>query len=109
MQKSSVCTIRNVANVCCVQFSPKSIHLLAFGAADYKTYCFDLRNASKPWCVLAGHARAVSYVKFLDSETLISASTDSTLKLWDLKKTGTSAVANEGCMSTLRGHTNEKV
>lgn len=107
-EKSSVCTIRNVANVCCVQLSPKSSHLLAFGAADYKTYCFDLRNASKPWCVLAGHARAVSYVKFLDSETLISASTDSTLKLWDLNKTGTSAVANEGCISTLRGHTNEK-
>lgn len=107
-EKSSICTIRNVANVCCVQFSPKSSHLLAFGAADYKTYCYDLRNASKPWCVLAGHARAVSYVKFLDSETLISASTDSTLKLWDLNKTGTSAVANEGCISTLRGHTNEK-
>lgn len=107
-EKSSICTIRNVANVCCVQFSPKSSHLLAFGAADYKTYCYDLRNTSKPWCVLAGHARAVSYVKFLDSETLISASTDSTLKLWDLNKTGTSAVANEGCISTLRGHTNEK-
>ncbi|WOG90404.1 hypothetical protein DCAR_0209648 [Daucus carota subsp. sativus] len=107
-EKSSVCTIRNVANVCCVQFSPKSSHLLAFGAADYKTYCFDLRNTSKPWCVLAGHARAVSYVKFLDSATLISASTDSTLKIWDLNKTGTSAVANEGCISTLRGHTNEK-
>ncbi|KAL8111437.1 protein SPA1-RELATED 2 [Apium graveolens] len=107
-EKSSICTIRNVANVCCVQFSPKSSHLLAFGAADYKTYCYDLRNTSKPWCILSGHARAVSYVKFLDSETLISASTDSTLKLWDLNKTGTSVVANEGCISTLRGHTNEK-
>lgn len=99
-EKNSLSTIRNIANVCCVQFSPYSTHLLSFGSADYKTYCYDLRNISSPLCILSGHNRAVSYVKFLDSETLISASTDNTLKLWDLNKSN--------CSLTFNGHTNEK-
>lgn len=108
-QKNSLCTIRNIANVCCVQFSAKSSHLVAFGSADYKTYCYDLRNVSRPWCVLAGHDKAVSFVKFLDAETLVSASTDNTLKIWDLNKTSTSNLSTSACISTLRGHANEKV
>ena len=109
MQRNSLCTISNIANVCCVQFSPQSAHLLAFGSSDYKTYCYDLRNVSSPWCILAGHDRAVSFVKFLDSETVISASTDNTLKLWDLNKTSSSRLSTTACISTLKGHTNEKV
>lgn len=109
MQKNSLCTIRNIANVCCVQFSTKSSHLIAFGSADYKTYCYDLRNVSTPWCTLAGHDKAVSYVKFLDSETLLSASTDNTLKLWDLSKTNLSGFSTNAGILTLQGHTNEKV
>ncbi|KAJ0609382.1 putative transcription factor WD40-like family [Helianthus annuus] len=101
-EKKSISTIKNIANVCCVQFSPYSAHLLCFGSANYQTYCYDLRNVSSPLCILTGHDRAVSYVKFLDSETLVSASTDNTLKLWDLKKTA------NGCALTFRGHTNEK-
>ncbi|KAL0297547.1 UNVERIFIED_CONTAM: protein SPA1-RELATED 2 [Sesamum radiatum] len=84
-EKNSLCTIRNNANVCCVQFSAYSTHLLSFSSADYKTYCYDLRNVSTPWCTLAGHEKAVSYAKFLDAGTLVSASTDNTLKVWDLK------------------------
>ncbi|KAL0371891.1 UNVERIFIED_CONTAM: protein SPA1-RELATED 2 [Sesamum calycinum] len=79
-EKNSLCTIRNNANVCCVQFSAYSTHLLSFSSADYKTYCYDLRNVSTPWCTLAGHEKAVSYAKFLDAGTLVSASTDNTLK-----------------------------
>lgn len=109
MQKNCLGTIRNIANVCCVQFSAHSTHLLAFGSADYKTYCYDLRYAKTPWCVLAGHDKAVSYVKFLDSETLVSASTDNTLKLWDLNKTTHSGHSTNACSLTLSGHTNEKV
>ncbi|KAI6702036.1 hypothetical protein NL676_011172 [Syzygium grande] len=101
-------TIRSIANVCCVQFSPHSTHLLAFGSADYRTYCYDLRNARTPWCVLAGHEKAVSYVKFLDSETVVTASTDNTLKLWDLNKTSSSGPSNNACSLTFSGHTNEK-
>ncbi|KAL0447814.1 UNVERIFIED_CONTAM: protein SPA1-RELATED 2 [Sesamum latifolium] len=106
-EKNSLCTIRNNANVCCVQFSAHSTHLLSFSSADYKTYCYDLRNVSTPWCILAGHEKAVSYAKFLDAETLVSASTDNTLKVWDLKKTS-SNLSRDACILTLRGHTNEK-
>ncbi|XP_047342033.1 protein SPA1-RELATED 2-like [Impatiens glandulifera] len=107
-ERKSLSTIRNIANVCCVQFSAHSTHLLAFGSSDYKIYCYDLRKISSPWCILAGHDKAVSYVKFLDSETLVSASTDSSLKLWDLSKTSSSGSLNSACISTLKGHTNEK-
>ncbi|EOY24948.1 Ubiquitin ligase protein cop1, putative isoform 8 [Theobroma cacao] len=108
-EKSCLGTIRNIANVCCVQFSAHSTHLLAFGSADYKTYCYDLRNTRAPWCVLGGHDKAVSYVKFLDSETVVTASTDNTLKLWDLNKTSSAGLSLNACSLTFRGHTNEKV
>ncbi|KAG5014546.1 hypothetical protein JHK85_020682 [Glycine max] len=107
-EKNSLATIRNVANVCCVQFSTHSSHLLAFGSADYSAYCYDLRNLRNPWCVLAGHRKAVSYVKFLDSETLVSASTDNMLKIWDLNKTSPVGPSTSACSLTLSGHTNEK-
>lgn len=58
---------------------------------------------------MAGHDKAVSYVKFLDSETLVSASTDNTLKLWDLKKSNSTGLSPNACSLTLTGHTNEKV
>lgn len=108
-QKNSLCTIKNHANVCCVQFSPHSTHMLAFTSADYKTYCYDLRNVSIPWCVLAGHEKAVSYARFLDAGTLVSASTDNTLKVWDLKKTSSNSLSRDACILTHKGHTNEKV
>ncbi|KAA3460106.1 protein SPA1-RELATED 2 isoform X1 [Gossypium australe] len=108
-EKNCLGTIRNIANVCCVQFSAHSPHLLAFGSADYKTYCYDLRNARAPWCVLDGHDKAVSYVKFLDSETVVTASTDNTLKLWDLNKTSSGGLSSNACSLTFCGHTNEKV
>ncbi|KAF2297921.1 hypothetical protein GH714_005443 [Hevea brasiliensis] len=107
-EKNSLGTIRNIANVCCVQFSSHSTHLLAFGSADYRTYCYDLRNLRTPWCVLAGHDKAVSFVKFLDPETLVTASTDNSLKLWDLTKASSSGMSNNACSLTLSGHTNEK-
>ncbi|XP_004511527.1 protein SPA1-RELATED 2 isoform X2 [Cicer arietinum] len=107
-EKNCLGTIRNVANVCCVQFSAHSSHLLAFGSANYSTYCYDLRNLRSPWCVLVGHRKAVSYVKFLDSETLVSASTDNTLKIWDLNKTSPVGASTSARSLTLSGHTNEK-
>ncbi|KAF5204984.1 Spa1-related [Thalictrum thalictroides] len=90
------------------EFSAHSTNLLAFGSADYKTYCYDLRNTRIPWCTLAGHGKAVSFVKFLDSETLVSASTDNTLKLWDLNKTSSTGLSTGACSLTFSGHTNEK-
>ncbi|KAL3645728.1 hypothetical protein CASFOL_010908 [Castilleja foliolosa] len=107
-ERKSLCSIRNNANVCCVQFSAHSSHLLSFTSADYKTYCYDLRNVSIPWCILAGHDKAVSYAKFLDAGTIVSASTDNTLKIWDLKKTSSNSLSRDACILTLKGHTNEK-
>ncbi|KAK8599145.1 hypothetical protein V6N13_077079 [Hibiscus sabdariffa] len=107
-EKNCLGTIKNIANVCCVQFSAHSTHLLAFGSADYKTYCYDLRNARAPWCVLGGHDKAVSFVKFVDSETVVTASTDNTLKLWDLNRTSSGGLSSNACSLTFHGHTNEK-
>lgn len=59
--------------------------------------------------MLVGHDKAVSYVKFLDSGTLVSASTDNTLKIWDLNKTSSVVPSPNACSLTLSGHTNEKV
>lgn len=36
--------------------------------------------------MFTGHKKAVSYVKFLSNDELASASTDSTLRLWDVKE-----------------------
>ncbi|XWS46185.1 hypothetical protein CRYUN_Cryun14cG0043100 [Craigia yunnanensis] len=108
-EKSSLGTIWSPANVCCVQFSTFSPHLLAFGSADYKVYCYDLRHARIPLCTLAAHEKTVSYVKFLDSKTLLSASTDNTLKLWDLNKTSSDALSSNTCGLTFSGHKNEKL
>ncbi|XWS52070.1 hypothetical protein CRYUN_Cryun11dG0035600 [Craigia yunnanensis] len=83
-QGVSICTIKTKANVCCVQFPLDSSRSLAFGSADHKIYYYDLRNTRIPLCTLVGHNKTVSYIKFVDTSTLVSASTDNTLKLWDL-------------------------
>lgn len=107
-QEGSIATIKTKANVCCVQFRLDSAHLIAFGSADYKVYCYDLRNTRFPWCTLVNHSKAVSYVKFLDASTLVSASTDNTLKLWDLSQTSSAGEVCRSCTLTYTGHTNEK-
>ncbi|KAK6230568.1 hypothetical protein QUC31_002086 [Theobroma cacao] len=102
----SICTIKTKANVCCVQFPLHSGRSLAFGSADHKIYYYDLRNSRIPLCTLVGHDKTVSYVKFVDSSTLVSASTDNTLKLWDLSMC-TSRVIDTPLQS-FTGHMNVK-
>ncbi|CAA3024176.1 SPA1-RELATED 4-like isoform X1 [Olea europaea subsp. europaea] len=105
-QGVSVGTIKTKANVCCVQFPLDSGRFLAFGSADHRIYYYDLRNSKMPLYTLGGHNKTVSYVKFIDSTTLVSASTDNTLKLWDLSMC-TSRVLN--CpLQTFTGHLNVK-
>jgi E3 ubiquitin-protein ligase RFWD2 len=99
-QDHSVATIDSKANVCCVKFNPDNADLIAFGSADHHIHYYDLRNLRSELFVFRGHAKAVSYVRFLNNSELISASTDSTLKLW-------STISNE-CKRTFTGHTNEK-
>ncbi|KAH0467011.1 hypothetical protein IEQ34_004249 [Dendrobium chrysotoxum] len=100
-------TIRTKANVCSVEFPPDSSGALAIGSADHNVYYYDLRNISLPLRTFVGHAKTVSYVKFVDSSTLVSSSTDNSLKLWDLSVSTSRVVDNP--IQTFTGHTNVKV
>ncbi|KAJ2458974.1 hypothetical protein GGF42_001744 [Coemansia sp. RSA 2424] len=99
-RRSSVMTIEGKANVCCVRFNPLHGNILVFGSADHNVHCFDLRSPKQPLCVLRGHRKAVSYTRFLSPDEIISASTDSSLKLWNMR--------TQECVRTFSGHTNEK-
>lgn len=100
-EEHSIATLEAKANVCCVKFNPKSSCHLAFGSADHDVHYYDLRNMNKALCVFKGHRKAVSYVKFLNTEEIISASTDSQLKLWNVNKPPYS-------LRSFVGHVNEK-
>eukprot|EP00775_Hariotina_reticulata_P006474 gene6474-6702_t len=82
-QDTSVATLQLHANVCSVQFSPDNSHLLAAGCANYRLYMYDLRKTGQPLSCVPAHRKAVSYVRWLTGDQLVSASTDSTVKLWN--------------------------
>ncbi|XP_044495421.1 protein SPA1-RELATED 3-like isoform X2 [Mangifera indica] len=105
-QGVSIGTIKTKANVCCVQFPFDSGRSLAFGSADHRIYYYDLRNPRIPLCTLVGHNKTVSYVKFVDTTTLVSASTDNTIKLWDLSVCTSQAI--DSPLQSFTGHTNVK-
>ncbi|CAF4520947.1 unnamed protein product, partial [Rotaria sp. Silwood2] len=96
----SVTTIDAKSNVCCVKFKPDSQYNIVFGTADHNLYYFDLRNTREPCNLLKGHKKAVSYARFLSNNEIVSASTDSQLRLW--------RVTEGQCLRTYRGHVNEK-
>lgn len=100
-EEHSIATLEAKANVCCVKFNPKSSVHLAFGSADHDVHYYDLRNMNKPLCIFKGHKKAVSYVKFLNNNEIISASTDSQLKLWNVNQP-------PYCLRSFVGHVNEK-
>ncbi|KAK9078163.1 hypothetical protein SSX86_002220 [Deinandra increscens subsp. villosa] len=99
-QESSAINIDMKANICCVKYNPGSSTHIAVGSVDHHIHYYDLRNTSNPLHVFSGHQKTVSYVKFLSNDELASASTDSTLRLWDVKQYLP--------VRTFRGHTNEK-
>ncbi|PPD77958.1 hypothetical protein GOBAR_DD25130 [Gossypium barbadense] len=99
-QEASVLNIDMKANICSVKYNPGSSVHVAVGSADHRVHYYDLRNISKPLYVFGGHKKAVSYVKFLSNHELASASTDSTLRLWDVKENLP--------LRTFKGHKNEK-
>ncbi|KAI1724056.1 zinc finger, c3HC4 type (RING finger) domain-containing protein [Ditylenchus destructor] len=96
----STCTIDAKVNVCCVYFSPKNRNNLVFGSADHCVHSYDIRYPSKPLKVLHGHRKAVSYVKYCNETEVVSASTDSNLRIWD--------VTTGKCLQIMSGHQNEK-
>ncbi|KAG9292436.1 hypothetical protein G9A89_015306 [Geosiphon pyriformis] len=99
-QRHSIFTIESKANICCVKFKPDISHYIAFGSADHHIHYYDLRQTREPVFVYKGHRKAVSYVKFIGPNEFVSASTDSTLKLWDTN--------TQSCVRTYTGHINEK-
>ncbi|KAI5672966.1 hypothetical protein M9H77_13330 [Catharanthus roseus] len=99
-QEASVLNIDMKANICSVKYNPGSSVNIAVGSADHHIHYYDLRNTSQPLHVFSGHRKTVSYVKFLSNNELASASTDSTLRLWDVK--------DSILVRTFRGHTNVK-
>ena len=48
-EEAPVAAIDAKANVCSVQLSPLSAHLLAFGSANYRVYLYDLRHMKVGW------------------------------------------------------------
>ncbi|KAF6261294.1 WD40-repeat-containing domain protein [Scenedesmus sp. NREL 46B-D3] len=119
--EGSLATLQLHANVCSVQFSPESPHLLACGCANYRTYLFDMRKTAQPLASVQGHRRAVSYVRWLGGEQLVTASTDNSLKLWSvpaLAAAGAAPGAGGGetpasaaaaaCITTYSGHLNQR-
>nr|XP_046489304.1 E3 ubiquitin-protein ligase COP1-like isoform X1 [Neodiprion pinetum]XP_046489305.1 E3 ubiquitin-protein ligase COP1-like isoform X1 [Neodiprion pinetum] len=96
----SVASLEAKANICSVKFNPESSCHLAFGSADHCVHYYDLRNLKEAICVFKGHRKAVSYVKFINKEEIVSASTDSQLKMWNIN--------SPHCVRTFVGHVNEK-
>ncbi|GER31566.1 transducin/WD40 repeat-like superfamily protein [Striga asiatica] len=85
-QEASVLNIDMKANICSVKYNPESSKYIVVGSADHHIHYYDLRNTCHPIHVFSGHKKTVSYVKFLSENELASASTDSTLRLWDVKQ-----------------------
>ncbi|TPX65416.1 hypothetical protein SpCBS45565_g05208 [Spizellomyces sp. 'palustris'] len=105
-QKNSVATIHSAANVCSVKFNPENSNHIAFGSADHKIHYYDIRDMRAPLHVFEGHRKAVSYVKFQTNDTILSASTDCTLRLWSISDSIASGQST--CVRTFSGHSNEK-
>ena len=99
-QTRSVLTVETIANVCSVQFHPTNLHYIAVGCSDHNAYVYDLRNVNQPVTVLSGHKRAISYAAYSKDSELLTASTDNTLRLWNVVDGTTTRI--------LSGHMNQK-
>jgi E3 ubiquitin-protein ligase RFWD2 len=105
-QRRSTGTIETNANVCAVKYHPFSPFHFAFGSSDHHVHYYDLRRIDQPLYIFKGHRKAVSYVKFLDSSTMVTASTDCSLRLWNYASTDSTEVTQ--CARIYSGHINEK-
>ncbi|KAF8031470.1 hypothetical protein BT93_D0627 [Corymbia citriodora subsp. variegata] len=85
-QEASVLTINMKANICAVKYDPGSSVYLAVGSSDHNIYYYDSRKISQAVHKLKGHRKSVSHLEFSSSNNLVSASTDSSLRLWDIEK-----------------------
>ncbi|KAE8723984.1 WD repeat-containing protein RUP1 [Hibiscus syriacus] len=88
------------SSVCCVEFDPFGDALVAVGCADMKAYAYDVRRIPEPVYTFDGHTKTVTYVRFLDAGTMVTASTDGCLKLWN--------VDDSRLIRTYKGHVNSR-
>lgn len=82
-------TFSTLYSFSCMRCSRKiclKFDIVQVGSADHHIHYYDLRNAHLPLYVFNGHRKTVSYVKFVSQNELASASTDSTLRLWDVQE-----------------------
>jgi E3 ubiquitin-protein ligase RFWD2 len=107
------------AAITSVQLSPFDENAVAIACADAHAYLYDLRMLTAPLVTLQGHARPVSYVKYLNRTTIVTASIDATLAAWDLSSVpvatvgaGGGYISNTTVINTpsrvFRGHANHK-
>ncbi|VVB17373.1 unnamed protein product [Arabis nemorensis] len=89
------------AAVCSVEFDPFGGPSLAVGSADRNAYVYDIRRPVDPIVVLDGHSKTVTYARFMDPHTIVTGSTDGSLKLWDIAN-------GRGVVRTYRGHVNSR-
>ncbi|CAN8252125.1 unnamed protein product [Cochlearia groenlandica] len=86
--------------VCSVEFDPTGGNAVAVGCADQRGYIYDTRKIIEPALILQGHNKTVSYARFLDGGTVVTAGTDGCLKLWSV---------NSGrVIRTYEGHVNSR-
>ena len=90
------------ANVCAVKWNPNSPYEIAVGSADHSVYLYDLRKYDTYVRSFSGHKKAVSYVRWSGNDEIVSASTDSTLRLWNVRAM---SMTEE---RIFKGHVNEK-
>lgn len=86
--------------VCCVEFNPFGGCLVAAGCADRRVYGYDVRRMGDPVLVLDGHQRSVTYIRFLDRHTMVTAGIDGCLKTWH--------TADHRLIRTYTGHVNAR-
>lgn len=105
-QPHSIYTLQTKASVCSVKFNPFQEHEIAYGSSDHAVYTHDTRFMRHPLLTITLHSKAVSYVRFISSQTLISASTDSTLKSFSTRVSTNNNVIKP--IKTFSGHLNER-